>query len=733
MKADRHPFHARRVFLGEMLRGLELLEADLEASSRNIEYLYVVDFAALYAYAYSEIHDDFSVALPDEPRERLVARRVIALKLIFEQDRRELVLIPPYAAELRNHVRAESIRVSLADLDTRSMYRAKLQALISHSAEFVEFLRSARSDASVANEVRQKALEVGKRFFPELYAVLAGQTRAGLKALHALFERGALVDSEHAIPEMVGFDYGSARASIDGWYRPLSKRRGALRAFQTFIDALACGYVQRANEILNASGKVVVFVAPSGVVRDVLRHHNLVSIATGTPVECVRDLDYFLLEFSHRRDLNAVRESVRSIKSLLATLDAADSPDVALRVDQLSIGQDTSEKWREAENYLLMGGTHLLEDLIATIPAAAPDEVFLSLLQELYKAARDSPAEMEREGLELISTLKADIFELYKWIPPPRAVASFLPLDIDQIAKGARIRFPGFVDDAPVVLRIVEPAVVSFAKRLKAVADHVSRDALLEMRAVVLASAAQAEAGPEEHLLAAYMLALEGKPDPALREIDRGMLAAGDAGHAELYYLAGMIRRRLFEPARAIEMLEKALAIRPTDERFLLEVAKAYWLTAYSKRLIDRPGATDWLRRARDAVERAAGHGQSNEDATFDAQLNNVRAFVSCEIALSESSSWRTDLEVAFASIAELELLIPEREWIGRFFDTRAWVAYTRASLDASIAPADRRVLLLRALADVQRALELETTVDSRKHLLQEHRACIELELSQSM
>src|SRR5207245_720362 len=113
---------------------------------------------------------------------------------------------------------------------------------------------------------------------------------------------------------------------------------------------------------------------------------------------------------------------------------------------------------------------------------------------------------------------------------------------------------------------------------------------------------------------------------------------------------------------------------------YLLEAAKAYWLKAYSEKRTNSGETMQWLTRAYQLIEDAIRHSTSSVDPFFRAQLYNVRAFVCCELALqhevSADEEARVELERAAASVAEIERLIPEAEWIGRFYDTRAWFAF---------------------------------------------------------
>src|SRR5450755_3387940 len=104
--------NARKKFLQTLQKDLALLLGDLDVAITH-KYLYVVDFAAIYAYVYRTVAPPGRPTLPDDTIERSYSRRQVALGLVFSGQVRPLLLIPPYATELRNHLRLLAMKVKL--------------------------------------------------------------------------------------------------------------------------------------------------------------------------------------------------------------------------------------------------------------------------------------------------------------------------------------------------------------------------------------------------------------------------------------------------------------------------------------------------------------------------------------------------------------------------------------------------------------------------------------------
>src|SRR5262249_44607452 len=153
------------------------------------EIFYVIDFSVLYSYMWkspSRVH----LRLADEADEHVYARRQVALSFLFGGAIPNLLLIPPYSAELRNHLEGLKFQTHVAEFDLRSRL-AKISRLVQRSPEFKNFLRASH-DGRESHELatsRAAAIKLGKAYFPELYTILRGEGADVLTTLRNLFDK----------------------------------------------------------------------------------------------------------------------------------------------------------------------------------------------------------------------------------------------------------------------------------------------------------------------------------------------------------------------------------------------------------------------------------------------------------------------------------------------------------------------------------------------------------------
>ena len=170
----------------------------------------------------------------------------------------------------------------------------------------------------------------------------------GLATLKKMFGDGVLMDAASAIPEMDDFSYESMEARITPWYQRISKLRNRKRGYQTLTDAMACAYVEVANERANSDKRIVTFVSPSSHVRKVMEGDKLVRSKSVEDITPVRELECFILQFTHKGDIGRVRETIRTTTeplNLYGTLQGQAS-EVAAKSKQLLLESSLSGSGR---------------------------------------------------------------------------------------------------------------------------------------------------------------------------------------------------------------------------------------------------------------------------------------------------------------------------------------------------------------------------------------------------
>jgi hypothetical protein len=404
---------ARMDFLRALQRNLKLLLADIDVGSTH-DYLFVIDFAAIYAYIYRTKVPGIFPTIPGESSEQSYARGQLALEVVFSGKIRPLLLIPPYATELTNHLNLLAMQVDLSISSVGLEFRARLRRMIASSKEFADFVKLRSSiKSNEEHALRRAVLEIGRKYFPELYSVVSARTSSGLERLRRLFRENILEDADTVIPECQAIACADDLAGVDKWVKKIRSRRQGVRTFPTLIDAMACEYIVSANTKLNEHGKVVVFVSPSRILQATLEEEApCITIEGRTSFGTVRDLTYFLLSLTHKGDRRNIRFSLDTVNELLQIYSGISEP----RLERAwPLIEQAEEKWKHAENLLFMTEsiipTHVVES------KATHDDEFLSILKSLHEAVQTNRPELEAEIREFLNGFRAAILELDKAIP----------------------------------------------------------------------------------------------------------------------------------------------------------------------------------------------------------------------------------------------------------------------------------------------------------------------------
>ena len=252
----------RRRFLSEIERHLALLQTDLTLQHEGYTYSYVIDFSALYAYLYKAFDSSSLPALATDTEARRFARQQVALQFVFSNSKRPVLLIPPYTSELRNHLDVLRLQINIADHGAREIFRDKLARLVERSREFHAFvqLHSSRRDSPDAS-MRQR-LTWAKSISPSYTQWLCAPLLADWRPLRSCFRDVSCKIPKPVLPQMADFSFERCESLSMDWFRQINRIRHSKRAYQSLTDALACAYVERANERLNSERHAVLLYRP---------------------------------------------------------------------------------------------------------------------------------------------------------------------------------------------------------------------------------------------------------------------------------------------------------------------------------------------------------------------------------------------------------------------------------------------------------------------------------------
>jgi len=666
----------RRDFLRKVHASLELLLQDAELMERGFQFFNVVDFAAISAYMYKETVPPFA-RIGGESNDRTYARSQMALHALFSMYPRPLLMIPPYWEEMRNDLRSLATSFRLAALDTAALHKEKFSRLINSSEQFQSFrkLRAPNDDKPAVAELRKAAIKVGREYFPELYACISFLLAKGQETLKMLLRNKVLTDAAEVIPECQGIDYSAA--NTDEWYKKIVRRRGGERAIQSFVDAKACSYIELANARLNPSRKIVVFVSPSGSVSAALAGRPLISLEGEGKMSVTRDLTYCQLASTHQYNRRMIGDSLATVARLLALYE---SPiPVEWWVEKR---EKAAEDWKHCENLFLMRTSSMTEMEDALEKGAKPlESQFLDVLRKLQSSSAEDEESYAQQLKSELLALHSEVTELIKTMPSPQAGEGYdlnQVIELDEGYKGLRIVLPGLFDELPTELFFTDRSMIRLARlfqRLKR--GEYSEASLIDLRKLILDAASGPGSSTEHHLLAGYVLALEGRFEAALTELDAGWVRARKSKLVELSLACAMVHRKLEHGATACELLAHALVLEPDDPRLHVEMAKNLWLR-WSKAadpISALPDLEDSLFHLRH-IDRRSSY-RVNED--MRAQIENVAAFVCTELAVHGRGNSHAYLEQAYEHLQRLEAVRPVDQWPGRFFDTRGYWLYAKA------------------------------------------------------
>ncbi len=702
----------RKEILRRLQDHLRILEDDLLFEQSGGEIFYVVDFSVLYAYMWKKCQG-LVLRLPDEPEERVYARRQVTLSFLFGSRVKNLLLIPPYSEELCDHIQSLDHQARIADFDVAQL--EKLKTLIKASPEFRRFndMRSAAPSAEAKDSEQQKkeeenwrkaVIELGKNYFPELFTIISCEKANVLYTLQRVFEQQIIMHSDSTIKIMEDFGNDFSIDCMVRWKKKIARgRKREQKTFSTLIDAFGCAYLEIADKRLqeNNVNQMVVFVSASQAVIGPIHAHEFRSVVTGLPRNLVRDLDFFWVR-SVQPDLESVRQNLDIVVKLLRICD---SPGYDGQIEAI-------DEWRQTENLFLLTDSHLLEH--SDTFSEQVEEDFLSWLYAMHEASTQSGTLLESQRRRLFENFRQKISRIDKILP---ARTSIIPV-VDFEARRAFLK--GLPDEADVVVELFSNEAISWAKR---VGSAQSEDSKQKLRQEILDWANHRSNPGSLLLLAGYMLASEEKYDAALGELLKGLPKIGGREKKELLYLAAMIERKLFNPIEALAHILAALEVDNEDPRFRVECGKIYWLKWQKEKDETRSPSMENLKTATEHLEFGLKTAAAAPLTCYLLpQAENALAFIRCELALSR---WpdvdHQEIVAAEGHLKRLRELEPEAKWLGRYYDTSGWVLYTKAVSSKDASDRQKRNWLTDAENHMRHALQQERTSIARQRLVRSH------------
>lgn len=712
---------------------LKVLNKDLILTAKGWKIHYAVDFAEVYAFAHKSLGKPIVEAIPGEDSETRFVRGQISLAYVFSPEFSPLVLLPPYLLELKDHINhirgwigGNAVNVEMQTL------RNSVEKSLRDSDLYDEVIMIAKKESAGETIGRSDYRTIARfvaGYLKDIYAWVAmAEAGKATSVITDLIKTGKL---QPASDYFTGIDYPLEKIVERGeeFYDIIFSERGHARSYQSYMDGLACSYVEYLNSRLNSRRECLVLIAHSIYAQRAMDKADAIELGGDIgKLPYIRDMDYFLTYLTHSeassdevprgiaksmevltnfkqiqdQDRISVEASAilahaeRLISALKLRINSKENLDVAL-------GQKGKHLLDHARNIQLVSST--IEDRLARF--------VLRVLADDKRVVEEIRTETDRVREEIAESSRA-LYELFR-------VGYLSTSELETISRYSKSQTPhqvllrGFGGEPPVRLSFKHPDVREFARLFDRVGDvEGARD--LKQKLIEIASEPSPDL-PEIHLLLAYVMCSLGDWEIALAELDRGlsMLQAVDGERREFLFLRCLVLRRLSRLEDALASCLEGLCKWPNAAVFNREMAVIIWQSLgkeeEKKRISLKLGQIASLDVAISYALQALKDRRT--DPFLRAQVLNTLAYLHAE------RGRRIDIARAEKYLKGLSEAISEKDWVGRFYDTRGFIYLVLAKTKA--ARADRNLLLQQAVRDFQMALRDKEMVADERKIVQKH------------
>jgi hypothetical protein len=673
----------------------EVLIDDLELQQAGIDVQYVVDFSEIYSYVLPDSHPIEFRIFHGDPLETTVAVQHYVLTKLFFDLRVQLVLIPPYALELKafaDHLRQRSPRdmiKQISEVQTASQ-TVRLHRDLPDIQDMMT--RIAADDGNVDPKETERVLKFFERNAASLLRLVDQANENPLRRLYHLLEGSGLKPLAATIPDDLALD----EALVENWEARLDFARGQ-RGASNRLDALAAATVHSANDVLRARGESTVLRL---VTRSPQMHRVAREIASNR--ERGRRAEYFL---RHPRAFVALRRTeTGDVKQTLARLQVmqialelvieAYGP-AAERDRSLPIEAERREKIKQLLANLrsnLYGGANL-----ASIAAVSRNEAGAATPAGDARARILRVFELVNETKPLLERVEKEIAAMARTVDQSQQLLAIVmrsgPRPVVTTEPGSPVaqRSPGMNTRLywmPYQLNFEDAELRQWQSEFRRRADM----SLTEMLAYFQAGYRRG-LDYETAMCLAYLLGAWDDWEGALKYCDISLaehrLAGEERPANEPFFFKAVTLRAVFARNaahydEAEDLLTRAQAVRRAitgkdDARYTLE--KAALMFYWARALGSTRGGGDRAQvdlRTREAVDlcKLAGD-QAEGDRALRALVFNNLCFHFCE----DAPDLHIDEIRAHLNAMERELASDPEEWPINFVDT-ALVARCRLATD---------------------------------------------------
>lgn len=307
-----------------LLRSFREVAKDLVLEQQGYHIYFAVDFSEIFLYAHPLSHtlQEFLFEFESTPstlnHAQALSRQQTTLSLGFHYIPSPLVLLPPYANELRLHLRAmrrydSNSFVTEKNLELIEFIRISL--LESLNEETHNDINRVQQNKYLTTNQKERLASILEEKYRDIWTLLTIDLD-GFKNILRLFETNKILLTGEVFKD-IHITHERVSQGVSGWLASISAQQGRkMRSFQNYADAYACRYLYTINEELlkNRAQKrsIIVLLSHSTAMNSTLTQDSFANIP-GWPkgVSPVRNLRYLYTRLlcSDLRDKGKINSS----------------------------------------------------------------------------------------------------------------------------------------------------------------------------------------------------------------------------------------------------------------------------------------------------------------------------------------------------------------------------------------------------------------------------------------